>query len=283
MVAMRRELAVVLDGHEPQQDVRHPEVAQAPGQGGGDAQRAIGGGLAGGDVKALGHVQVAGQGVGVGGDDLQPAGLLHTEENDEDEGKGHDDALDEVRGGHGQEAAQHGVADDHDGADDHGPVIVHAEEAVEQGADGLEARGGVGDEEDQDDHSGDAGEHVPLVPIPAGKEAGDGDGADVGRVPAQALGDDQPVEIGADGQADGGPADLGHAADVGQAGQTHEQVAAHVRGLGAHGGDDGTQLAAAQVELMGTGAPALAAAVDAHQHHGYQIDDDGSDDAHLGC
>ena len=66
------------------------------------------------------------------------------------------------------------------------------------------------------------------VPKPLGKEAGDGDGADLGRVPAQALGHDEPVEVGADGQTDGGPAHLGHAAQVGQAGQTHEQVAAHV-------------------------------------------------------
>ena len=76
---------------------------------------------------------------------------------------------------------------------------------------------------------------------------------------------------------------LGHAAQVGQAGQTHEQVAAHVRGLGAHGGDDGTQFAAAQVELVGAGAPALPAAIDPHQHHGDQIDHNGRNDTELGC
>lgn len=52
-------------------------------------------------------------------------------------------------------------------------------------------------------HRGDAGEHAAPVPEPLGKEAGDGDGADLGRVPAQALGHDEPVEVGADGQADG--------------------------------------------------------------------------------
>ena len=147
----------------------------------------------------------------------------------------------------------------------------------------LKPEAGIGDEEDEDDHSSDAGQDVPLVLVPPGEEAGDGDGPHLGGVPPQTLGHDEPVEIGADGQAQGGPAHLGHAGEIGQAGQTHEQVTAHVRGLGTHGGDDGAQLPAAQVELVGAVAPALAAAVDPHQHHGHQIDHDGQQDADLGC
>ena len=231
------ELGVILNGHEPQQDMGHTEVAQAPGQGGDDAQGREAARLVGGHVVALGQVQVAGHGGGVGRHGLPATGLADAEEDDEHQGKGHDDALDQVRGRHGQEAAQDRVADDDDGTHDHGHVVVHPKEAVEQRTDGLKAGGSVGDEEDQDDHSGDAGEHILLVPVAPGEEAGDGDGPDVGRVPAQTLGHDEPVEVGADGQANGRPAHLGNAAEIGQAGQTHEQVAAHVRGFGAHGCD----------------------------------------------
>ena len=80
---------------------------------------------------------------GVGGHQIPPASLLDAEEHDEDQSKGHNNALDQVRGGHGQVPAQHRVANDHGGADDHGGVIIHPKEAVEEGANRLEARGGI--------------------------------------------------------------------------------------------------------------------------------------------
>ena len=212
---------------------------------------------------------------------LPPACLLDAEEDDDHQGDGHDDALDEIGGGHRQKTAQHGITDDDDGAHDHSGVIIHAEQAVEQGAHRLEAGGSVGNEENKDEDGGDAGEHVALVPVTQGKEAGDGDGAQLGGIAAQPLCHDEPVQIGAHGQADGSPACVGNAAQVGHAGQAHEQPAAHVRSLRAHGGDDGPQLPPAQVELVGRRAAALTAEVKAHIDHPQKVDDDGCDDAEL--
>ena len=54
---------------------------------------------------------------------------------------------------------------------------------------------------------------------------------------ARGLVTEQNVRVLHNGPANGRPAHLGNAAEIGQAGQTHEQVAAHVRGFGAHGCD----------------------------------------------
>ena len=257
----------------------HAKVAQAPGQGGDDAQAAVGGGGALGHVVALGQVQVAGEGLGVGHHRVPAAGLADAEEHDDHQSHGHNHALDQVVVGHGQKAAQNGVDNDNHRAENHGGVVVHPEEAGEQGADGLKAGGGVGDEEDQHHQGGDAGQHVPVVVVPAGEEAGDGDGLHGDGVVPQPLGHDQPVQVGAHGQADGGPAGLGNAGDVGQARQAHQQPAAHVRGLGAHGGDDGAQLPAAQIELVGGPPGVFLAEVDAHEDHQAQIGHNGHQDA----
>ena len=229
------------------------------------------GGAAGGNVIALGQVQIAGQGPGVLQHGVHAAGLAHTEADHHDEGNGHKDALHQVRGGDGQEAAHHGIGDDDHGADDHGGVILKAEEAVEKGTHRLEAGGGVGDEEHQDHDGRDAGEHVALVAVAAGEEVRHGDGPQPVRVAADAPGHDEPVEVGAGGQADAGPGDLRQAAEVGEAGQTHEEVAAHVAGLRAHGGDHGTQAPAAQIEIVGAAVAAPAAEVNADEQHAHQV------------
>ena len=124
------QLLLLPDGHEAQEDVGHAEVAEPPCQGGEDAEGTEAGGAAGGNVIALGQVQIAGQGPGVLQHGVHAAGLAHTEADHHDEGNGHKDALHQVRGGDGQEAAHHGIGDDDHGADDHGGVILKAEEAV---------------------------------------------------------------------------------------------------------------------------------------------------------
>ena len=88
---------------------------------------------------------------------------MDPEEYHGDQGDGHDDALDQVGGGHGQEAAHDGIQNDHRRADQHGDHVIEAEQAVEQLADGGEAGGGVGDEEDDYNDCGNGGEHVVLI------------------------------------------------------------------------------------------------------------------------
>ena len=111
-VAMRREVFKflrVLDGHEPQQDVGHTEVAQAPGQSGHDGQQAEAGGAARGRVITPGQVQIAGQGPGVLHHSRRAAGLPDAEEDDDDQGDGHEDGLDQVGKAHGHKAAHHRI------------------------------------------------------------------------------------------------------------------------------------------------------------------------------
>ena len=96
----------------------------------------------------------------------------------------------------------------------------------------------------------------------------------------QPLGHDEPVQIGADGQAHGGPEGVADTGDVGQARNAQQQPGGHVAGLGAHGGDIGAQLSAAQIELSG-GVAGLSAPESQIQHHG-QIGHDGNDDTDGG-
>ena len=280
--AGKGQLLLLPDGHEAQEDVGHPEVAQAPGQGGDDAEPAEAGSGAGSGVIALGQAQVAGQSPGVLHDGVQAAGLADAEAHHHNERRRHKDALHQVGGGHGQKAAQHGVADDDHGADDHGGVVIKAEEAVEKGAHCLEAGGGIGNKEHQDHNGRDAGEGVALILVTAGKEVRHRDGPQAVGITADALGHDEPVEVGAHGQADAGPGDLRQAAEVGQARQAHEEVAAHVAGLRAHGGDHGTEAPAAEIEIVGTAAAAPAAEINADKQHRRKVNDDGDKDHDLG-
>lgn len=69
---------------------------------------------------------------------------MNAEQNHDDQGDGHDDALDEVGGGGGQKSAQSRIRHDHNAGNDHGGHVIHAEQTVEQLSAGGEAGGGVG-------------------------------------------------------------------------------------------------------------------------------------------
>ena len=255
--------------------MRHAKVAEAPRERRNDAQRAERGGCAARSIVALRHVKVARQRTGIVDDRVQSARLLHAEAYNDDERNGHEDGLDQVGERNGHKAAHHRVQHDHDAADDHCRMILHTKEAVEERADGLEAGRRVRDKENKDHDRRDAGEQMLLIAIAAGEKVGDRDGAEFGRIPAQAARDDQPVEIRADGQTDGRPGHLRQAKQIGKAGQAHQKVAAHVARLGAHGRDDGAHLAAAEVEVVRAAAAALLAKIHAHQHHRGEVEHDG--------
>ena len=255
--------------------MRHAKVAEAPCERGDDAQSAVRRGCAARSIVALRHVKVARQRTGIVDDRVQSARLLHAEAYDDDERNGHEDRLDQVGERNGHEAAHHRVQHDHNAADDHCRMILHTKEAVEERADGLEAGRRVGNEENEDHDRRDAGEQMLLISEAAGEKVGDRDGAEFGRIPAQAARDDQPVEIRADGQTDGRPRHLRQSAEVGKARQTHQKVAAHIARLGAHGRDDGAHLAPAEVEVVRAAAAALFAKIHADEHHRDEIENDG--------
>ena len=228
----------LFDGHEPEQDVGHAEVAQPPSCGAeGGQEAAVGDSRVGGCIIHMSHGQVAIHGSGVITHVAHAAGLAQAEADDADQSDGHDDGLHQVGGGGSHETAGGGVSHDDHSGDDHSSTIVKAEEGGEQLAAGGEAGGSVGDEEDHDDQSGDAQEQVALVLEAAFEEIGHGLCADVFGVSTQALGHDEPVQVGADADADGGPGDVTDTGGVGQARQAHQQPGGHIGRLGAHGGD----------------------------------------------
>ena len=228
----------------------HPKIAQTPGQRGDNAQRTVGRRLTRCHVVSPGQVQITGQSAGILHDYIPAARLLDAEKDDDHQGDGHDDALDQVCRRYRQKPAQDRVADDDHGAHDHGHMVIHPKEAVEEGAHRLKAGGRIGDEENQNDHRRNAREHMAVVPVAAGEKVGNGDGPGADRIAAQPFGHDQPVEIGADRQSDGGPPGFRDAAEISQPRQTHEQPTAHIRRFCAHGRNDGSQLPAAQIELV---------------------------------
>ena len=96
-------------------------------------------------------------------------------------------------------------------------------------------------------------------------------------VPAQALGDDQPVDIGAHGEADGRPRGVGEAAQIRKPRQAHQQPAAHVGRFGAHRGHKRPETAAAEVEIIG--GLIFAGIPDADADDDGQIDNDRNEHA----
>lgn len=154
-------------------------------------------------------------------------------DDDDRQGKEHEAALHEVGRDDREITAHHRVEEYDDGTEDHHDRIVHAKERVEELAASDEAAARVDAEEDEDDDGGNRAHDVLVIVKAIGIETGQRDRV-VGLfgIAAQALGDEQPVEVGAECQADARPTRVGGTGEVGEAGQTHEQVARHVRCFG---------------------------------------------------
>ena len=255
------------DGEEAREDLRHAEVAQAPGERGDDGDEAVGDGLAEDGHTVLNNLHAVGandrRGGHRGGDEAgdireERRGVLNAASSGDgadehhDEHEEHEAALHEVGGNHGEVAAHHRVQEDDEGAQSHHGGVVHTEQRVKELPHGHEAAAHVDAEEEHRDEGRDGADDVLVVFEAAVVEARHGDGVGCLGVLAQALGDELPVEPGADGQADGSPAGLREAGEVRQARQAHEQVAAHVRRLCRQGREPGTDLATAQ-EVFGCG------------------------------
>ena len=264
------QLTLAADGHEVQQDVRHAEVAESPRQRGRDHQGAVAAGGAGEDARGRGEIEVAGDLLGVGDDGVPAAGGVDAEYEHDDKRYRHNDALNKARDGCCHEAAGRAVDDDDGSADYHGGHVVEAEEAVEELAAGGKARGRIGHEEDYDRQRAESLDYLGVVAEAAGKEIRHGYSVDARGVAAQALCDDEPVEIGAQRKADGRPARLRDAAEERQSRHAHQQIRAHIRRLSAHGGDYGAELAAAEIEVLGG---AVVCIFEAYRQHAQQIDD----------
>ena len=235
--------------HEVDQDVGHAEITETPSERRENGHAVIDPGTVRQDVGAGEEVQIAGDGFGVGDDGIPAADRVDAENQNHDQGKGHDQALNQTGDGGCHEAAHGAVGDDDNGRDDHRGRIGPAEHGVEQLAAGHKAGRGIGDKENDDDQGADGFNQLGVVAEAAGQVIRHRDGVDLGRVGTQTLGDQQPVQIGAGGKTDGCPAGFGNAAEQRQTRHAHQQIGAHVRGLGAHGGNDRAELPAAEIEV----------------------------------
>ncbi|MNE84987.1 hypothetical protein D3C80_1819390 [compost metagenome] len=88
----------------------------------------------------------------------------------------------------------------------------------------------------------------------------------------QAAGNEQPVQVGTNGQADGDPG-FGKAREVDGARQAHQQPAAHVGGTGGKRGNHTAQAAPAK-DVVGK---VIGGAIggEADQHHCRDVDHEG--------
>ena len=237
---MRRAAGIDLTesgSHEARQDVRLAEVAQAPGH---QRDHADEGG-------ALEHVEVGGvfQLDGREGG-VHAAGGDHHHHRGEDQGEDHQGGLHGVSPAHRQEATDEGVGDGGCGTGPQGGLVAHAEGAFEQAGTGNHAGGAVDGEEHQDHQGREDAQDAAVVLETVGEIVRQSQGvAVVLGLHTQTAGNEQPVEVGTDDQADGDPA-LGDASNEDGARQAHQQPAAHVGGTGGQRGNEAADATAAE-------------------------------------
>ena len=154
-------------------------------------------------------------------------------------------------------------------------MVVPAEQGGEQLADRHEAAADVHAEEREDDQRGDGGNDVLLVVEAPGEEVGDGDGVagDHG-VAAQSTGHELPIEVGAEGKADGGPHRVGGTGEIGDTGQAHKQPAAHIGRFGAQRGQPRAD-ASATCEILSGGRIRPFGVDESNGQHGRKVNDHG--------
>ena len=262
--------------HEPDDDMRLAEVAQAPCCGRDDAQKPESRRFHTESVE-----EVQGPGLGCldavdGGADAAGGNDAHDRHGDQ--GNEHQQALGDVGQRGADESTEECVAQGDHGNGDHADGVVPAEGALEELTRGDHAGGDVEGEEHQDDRRGGDAQHMGFILEPLLEEAGDGDRVlrDL-RVGAQAWGDELPVQPGADGQADGDPG-FDEAGGVDGSGQAQQQPAGHIRGTCGKCRDTGLEPTAGEhvvVEVRG-----LAVGVIADPEHGGEVYDNRH---HLEC
>ena len=187
-------------GHKPDDDVGHTEVAKAPAKAGNDVLRG------GEEVE-----EAAGQGR-AGRGTVACFGQRQSEQGGDQQCGQHDHALEEIRPAHRAEAAKEGVGHNDEGGDVHGNGGINVHDRVEQGAAGLDGGGGVDGVGHKENDGAEDLQGLILAQEPVGQVLGDGDGI-IGSdgEPAQPGRHEDPAHGVADAKANGDPC-LPHAA-----------------------------------------------------------------------
>ena len=165
----------------------HAEITETPGQGGGNHQRGVAAGLFCKNAGAGGEAQIAGNGLCVCNYRVPSAGSTDAEEEDDDEGKGHHNALNETGDGGSHETAEGAVGHNHDGGDNHGGHIIKAEETVEELTAGGKTGCHVRDKENDDHQSAQRFNELSVIPEACGEKIRHGDSMNPGRITAETL------------------------------------------------------------------------------------------------
>ena len=192
------------------------------------------------------EIEKAGDAFDVLHDGVKTAGRGNAANQNHRQRHNHNHTLHEIRNAFGQKSAQKRIDDDKQRADDHHAVVGKAEQRAEQLAARYKTAGSIDGEKHKNKDGGNAHDYLFIFMKTVAEKVRNGDGvAGHGRIPAQALCNQQPVDIGAGSQADGGPGGVCQAAPIRYARQPHQQPAAHIRSFRAHGGNPGPQAAPA--------------------------------------
>jgi len=242
-------------------------LGQAPGAQGGEDDHAQqihrvgteeGGEHAGGGGRLSGHLGQLGQGR------HKAALAVQHRHDDGGDAEKHDDALDKVVDGGGHVAPGDDVDAGEDGHDDDADGVVDVKGHAEQTGQTVVQAGGVGDQEDEDNHRG--GDLQRLGAKPPAEKLGHGGavqmlGHDPGAAAQHHPGQQGAKHRVADARPGGGDAVL----PAKLSGVAHKDHGGEIGGAVGKGGEPGTHGAPAQHEAVDVGG--VLTAVQANAHH----------------
>ncbi len=201
--------------------------------------------------------------------DMHGVGRYH------DNGKEHHNALNKISPAHSHKATSQGVENHYKGTYQHSRGIVHAKEGAEQLASTDKAGAGINNEENNDEDGRHNPQEIAMVIEAVLQEIRQSQGV-VGklRIPPQPLCHKMPICPGTQAQTHGNPG-RAKACQIGCSRHAHHHPAAHVRGLGTHCRNPGSQLAVADYIIIH--AVCFAIIINSNGHHQSKIDNEGQD------
>jgi len=153
------QLSGVCDRHVPDEDVRVSGRAESDAEEPDDSAECVGKGIEEPGIEMLQDFKDLAPAAGMGDDDY----------GEHEKGDDHENGLDHICQGDGQESADSRVEEDDEGGDQDSGCFAHSEARGEVFSSGVELGGHVGDHEDQDDEDREYPQDVGFV-LEAGLE-----------------------------------------------------------------------------------------------------------------
>ena len=231
--------------------MRHTEISKSPCQCRENLQQAVRRSCSGSDIVRVRQAEVSGHGFCIVHNGTETADFADTKTKYNNDCDRHNNTLDKVCRTCCEESAQCGVSYDNDCTDQHCRQIIHSEQVCKQLAAGCKSGSRIRYKENDDQQCCDYGKNTFVISVTVGKEQRQCRriSADM-RIITKSLGNNKPVYISSDCQSDCSPRCISRTGQVSNARQSHQQPAAHVRGLGTHGGDERSQCTSAEIEVI---------------------------------